>query len=134
MFMYLPLFIVFWYEEFYYFYLKFIRIFDIELKTTILSQQKYILVIPKQLSKSVKMAVLDVSLKNPRLEPKNSQQHLKDLIKSTKSKRKALKNSKELVPSADKLRRIILLQNTMSRFCRKKAKREPKKSLFGSQK
>ena len=77
------------------------------------------------------MAVLDPSLKakNPRLHPKNGPHviKIKDLIKSTKSKRKALKkNSKELVvPSADKLRRIILLTNTVSRFCRKKVKNPP---------
>ena len=89
------------------------------------------------------MAVLDPSFKirNPRLEPKNGQHviKIKDLIKSTKSKRKALKkNSKELVvPSADKLRRIILLTNTVSRFCRKKVKNPPPlplKSQFGDQK
>ena len=89
------------------------------------------------------MAVLDPSFKvrNLRLEPKNGQHviKIKDLIKSTKSKRKALKkNSKELVvPSADKLRRIILLTNTVSRFCRKKEKIQPpppRKSQFGDQK
>ena len=89
------------------------------------------------------MAVLDPSLKvkNPRLEPKNGQHviKIKDLIKATKSKRKALKkNFKELVvPGADKLRRIILLTNTMSRFCRKKVKNPqppPRKSQFGDQK
>ena len=86
------------------------------------------------------MAVLDPSfkVKNPRLQAKNGQHviKIKDLIKSTKSKRKALKkNSKELVvPSADKLRRIILLTNTMSRFCRKKVKNPPQKSQFGDQK
>ena len=89
------------------------------------------------------MAVLDPSLKgkNPHLEPKNGQHviKIKDLIKATKSKRKALKkNFKELVvPSADKLRRIILLTNTMSRFCRKKVKNPqppPRKSQFGDQK
>ena len=88
------------------------------------------------------MAVLDPSFKvrNLRLEPKNGQHviKIKDLIKSTKSKRKALKkNSKELVvPSADKLRRIILLTNTVSRFCRKKVKNPPppRKSQFGDQK
>ena len=89
------------------------------------------------------MAVLDPSLKvkNLRLQPKNGQHviKIKDLIKATKSKRTALKkNFKELVvPSADKLRRIILLTNTMSRFCRKKAKNPPpptRKSQFGDQK